>query len=599
MRSRRKTRLLIQTGLLSVVVLSGCAKVGTFSGGDKDSIPPVLVKSNPPQRSVHFDGKKIELEFNEYLTLKNIQQEFLISPPLKNNPVTKLKGKSIEVELEDTLNQNTTYTLNFGNSITDYTEGNPVSNFEFVFSTGASIDSFTLKGKVYNATDLKPPKDPALVMLYTNLSDSAPYLEKPLYAGRTGKEGQFTLNNLRPDTFRVFVLADANNNMRFDLPDEQIAFSDSLLIFNPEFFRKKALTEKTDISLPDSAAKDSLATDSLPAKKEYALSMDLSLFKEKPRIQYITNSKRLDEKQILFTFNIPLVDSFSITLLDSLCNNPWSRLEASPKKDSLLYWIIDTCLLHRESLKLLVCHMDKDSSGLPFLKKDTMDLRYTPQEVTKKKKNQVIKPPTVSIRSNLSSSMPLDLFAPVVISSPLPIDGVDTSGLHLFHVVDTLLKPLKYVLVHDSLYPRVFYLKASWKEDEKYRCEILPRAFANIYGIPVDTMFVNFTTQKSDYYGKLIVTIDNATTPLILQLMNKDKLVRQMAVPPSSRQVMDWLLPGKYILRVVEDRNGNGKWDTGDYLLKQQPERVLFYKEEFDIRSNWDLEIEIDMSKVK
>src|SRR5512133_3010997 len=211
---------------LTFLVFPRCAKQGTpITGGDKDTIPPVLLKSIPQQGATHFKEKKVELFFNEYISLKNTQQEFLVSPPLKEKPVTKLKGKSVLIEIEDTLQPNTTYTLNFGGSITDFTEGNAIPNFEYVFSTGASIDSFTFKGKVYNSEDLKPSKDPVLVMLYSNLSDSAPYLERPLYAGRVSKEGNFILNNLRPDTFRVIALVDGNSNMKFDPPDEAIAFA--------------------------------------------------------------------------------------------------------------------------------------------------------------------------------------------------------------------------------------------------------------------------------------------------------------------------------------------------------------------------------------
>ncbi|MFN8206773.1 MAG: Ig-like domain-containing protein [Bacteroidales bacterium] len=598
MKIRIKFLLQLLAGSGFFLLLTHCAKVGTFSGGDKDSIPPVLVASRPEIGSLHFDSKKIELDFDEYLSLKSLPQEFLVSPPLKNKPVTKLKGKSLLIEIEDTLLPNTTYTLNFGNAVADFTEGNPIHNFEYVFSTGAFIDSFTFKGKIFNAIDSKPPKEQVLVMLFENLADSAPYKEIPLYAGRVDKEGIFALHNLRPDTFRVFALADANSNMRFDPPDEAIAFADTLLILHPDLFKMA----DTAIVVPDTlpaVASDSTLTDTLPPKKEYALSLELALFKEKNKKQYLSDSKRIDDKSLSFTFSLPLRDTFSVTPLDTFLLDPWAFVEASPRNDTLIYWIRDSLLYKKEILKMLVAHADLDSMGMPFTRTDTMDFRFTPKQAPKRKKDQ----PPPPLRSQLGISIPnprlLDLYSPLIFLSPLPVDSIKPENIVLNELVDSIEKPVKFSFSRDSLHPRTLYIRAAWKEESKYQCIVFPQAVKNMYGIPVDTLKMEFSVQKLDYYGKLIVSVNKINTPVVLQLLDGEKLVRQIASPAKNKINFDFLNPKKYTLKAIEDLNGNGMWDTGDYLKGIQPERVLFYKELIEIRSNWDLDVEIDMSKVK
>jgi hypothetical protein len=599
MKIRLKFLVKLLAGSGFFLLLPHCAKVGTFSGGDKDSIPPVLVASRPELGALHFDSKKIELDFNEYLSLKNLPQEFLVSPPLKNKPVTKLKGKSLLIEIEDTLLPNTTYTLNFGNAVADFTEGNPIRNFEYVFSTGSFIDSFTFKGKIFNAIDSKPPKEQVLVMLYENLADSAPFKEIPLYAGRVDKEGFFALHNLRPDTFRIFALADANSNMRFDPPDEAIAFADTMLILHPDQFK----TADTVYVVPDTLASvtsaDSTLLDTLPLKKEYAVSIELSLFKEKNKKQYLSDSKRIDEKSLRFTFSLPLRDTFSITPLDSFLLEPWALVEPSPGNDTLIYWIRDSLLYKKEILKMLVAHVDLDSMGMPFIRTDTMDFRFTPKQAPKGKKGQPAPPVSSQLGIGIPNPRLLDLYSPLIFVSPLPIDSIGLNSVQLSELVDSIEKPVRFTFIRDSLYPRTIYLRAPWKEESKYKCIIYPDAVKNIYDIPVDTLRMEFTVQKLDYYGKLIVSVKNSNSPIILQLLEGEKMLRQIISPPKSKLNFDFLNPKKYTLKAIEDLNGNGMWDTGDYLNGIQPERILFYKEPIEIRSNWDLDVEVDMSKVK
>ena len=192
--------------LFAALLYASCAKIGSVSGGDKDTIPPVMVKSIPPNFATHFAAKKIRISFDEFIDLKDLPNNFMVSPPLSKLPDVRVYNKDLVIQPLDSLQPNTTYTLNFGNAVVDYTVGNAIPNFEFVFSTGSYVDSLSLQGRLLNAFDLTPSKEPVLVMLFSNLADSAPYLGKPAYVCRTDKNGWFVLNNLREGDYRLFAL---------------------------------------------------------------------------------------------------------------------------------------------------------------------------------------------------------------------------------------------------------------------------------------------------------------------------------------------------------------------------------------------------------
>ena len=210
--------------------------MGQLSGGLKDTIPPVVLQSEPQNYSVNFKGQKIEITFNEFITLDNINQQLVVSPPVENRVDVRLKNKTILIDLNNELQDSTTYTLNFGDAIKDNNEGNLLNNFEYVFSTGNYLDSLSVYGRLVNSFDLKPSEDPVSILLYDDLSDSAFLKHGPLYVSKTGKEGYFAMNNLRSDTFHIFALKDLNSNFYFDLPNEEIAFLDTSLISYTRIF---------------------------------------------------------------------------------------------------------------------------------------------------------------------------------------------------------------------------------------------------------------------------------------------------------------------------------------------------------------------------
>ena len=601
-----KTRifiLLLPAGLL----YASCAKIGTVSGGDKDTIPPVLVKSIPPNYSLHFNSKKIRATFDEFIDSKDLQSNFLVSPPLEKKPDVKIINKDLVVSPLENLQPNTTYTLNFGNSIVDYTVGNPIPNFEFVFSTGSYLDSLSIQGRLLDAFTLQPTKDPVLVMLYTNLNDSAPYKELPTSVCRTNKAGWFVLNNLKERKYRIFALKDANSNMKYDLPSELIAFADSVIDLHPtetkdyiadydttgrkEVSKSKLHVKNKPIPRPDTTARDSLK---LMRHKKYGAYQNLYLFAEENLKQYMKEAKRTGHDRIRFVMSRELqkTDSIIIHPVNFSPKGEWLLNEMHMHRDTFEYWITDTALVRQDILKVALAYSITDSVFNYFAKIDTVDLRFTGKEA-KKKKHEVAKAAKLDLTFNVGSGKLLDLNNNVSIEADKPLEKVDPAFISLFKMEDTLKIPVKFSLVRDPQSVRRVILKAKWEDNTAYKLRVLPPAFTSIYGTQPDTIDKPYKSQKADYYGKLIIKLDSVHENIVIQLLQKDVLVNQVSTRKNGKMTIDYINPGKYVVKIIYDKNGNGLWDTGNYLRRLQPEKIAFYPDLVEIRSNWDLEISV------
>jgi hypothetical protein len=287
--------------------------VGSIAGGPKDEDPPKIVNSAPKMYAINFKDKEIKIDFDEYIQLKDVNQQLNVSPPFKKKPKVWLKNKTLIIQYSDTLKDNTTYTLNFGNSVSDLNEGNIYNNLEFVFSTGNYIDSLGVRGKIVNAFDLKPEKESLLAMLYSDLSDSAPLKETPIFTSRADKDGYYSINNVKPGTYRLYALKDRNFNYKYDPGTETIAFCDSNMILESTEILK--YQNKNNIFPPDTASyknpKDTThkkhQVDSLALKRsKNSIYEELFLFNEKNKSQYIKDYSRKDKHHLDFGFYKPL-----------------------------------------------------------------------------------------------------------------------------------------------------------------------------------------------------------------------------------------------------------------------------------------------------
>jgi len=588
-----------------MMLFEHCARIpGSISGGPKDVTPPRFVQSAPPNYSTRFNvnAKRVEITFDEFLQLKDAANQFYSSPPIKKKPEILLYGKTVRVNFKEPLLSDVTYVFDFGSSITDLNEGNIVTGFLYVFSTGDHVDSLTLTGRVLNAFDLKPngkdDKVPTWVMLYNDLRDSAVYRQMPTYITRTDPYGFFTFSHIRPDTFRIFALRDMGGNLIFDNPSERIAFSDTLIVMNQRFYHSPDTQLFTSHHTPDS----------IKEKNPELLHADITLyqFEEKPKRQYRTAYERKEPNMLRFVYSLP-VDSIGIDIVENEPAEKWYELEISANKDTLDYWLIDTTLVNQKTLTVHLHSPRTDSLNLLIYTDDTLKLTYEePKQAPvarsrRDQKEEEDKPKprtaleTMAITTNIKSGGTMELTDRMQLIASQPIKNVDQSKIILQEQFDTLKNLVAFTLTRDSVNVRKAWLDWKLKEDTKYFLTIDSMSFSSIYGVFNDSTGVNFTTQKEDYYSILEITFDTIPCPLVVQALKgaKEDLVKQVTLTNGKVVTLDFLKPDKYIIKIIYDQNGNGRWDTGNYLQKIQPERVEYFSEpEVETHSNVKTELQ-------
>ncbi|MFW6100951.1 MAG: Ig-like domain-containing protein [Bacteroidota bacterium] len=599
---KRTCEYILTFGLLAGIVIlafSKCANQVTPAGGPKDTIPPEVISSKPPNYSVNFESDEVEIEFNEFIQFDELQQQFLSSPPFEEDPDIQLTGKGLKIEFNEPLRDSTTYTLNFGNAIVDFREGNPLRNFKYVFSTGPELDSMEVQGNLVGALDLRPRED-MLVMLYEELNDSVPYRQIPTYVSRTNEDGSFVITNVRMDTFKIFALGDQNDNYLYNNIEEPIAFRDSLITFEKQQIEEsdtifnEEYPDTTDV--PDSIRIDTVITreyEGYPTQDIY-----LRLFNEAPKEQYLKTSQRNKPGKVDFIFNKPVEDSIEVNLLDSTELNNWFLQEGSLLQDTITYWIKDSSIYNKRHLEFEVGYPDSDSLNNRIWSTDTIEVGYSFEDGERTAMD------TVELSSNLGSQS--DLNKEIRLHYPYPVDSVDTGKIELYQrVEDTLWQEKQFRSRKDTQDLNKVWLDVSWEGETNYKLRVLPQALQAIYNAYHDTLEVEFSTQAEDHYGSLIFGIKGVESDYILQLVtdsdDKERVVREKYNEDAENGTIrfDYLDPGDYRLKLIYDRNGNKKWDTGHYLQNIQPEKVIYHPETFNVRSNWEYEMDWNVNNTK
>lgn len=569
----------------------------------------MVLESTPENYSTHFKAKKIQITFDEYIVLDNVNQELVVSPPMEKKPEVRLKGKSLLIEFEEELKENTTYTLNFGNAIKDLHEGNKLLNFEYVFSTGAVLDSLSIRGTLIYAFDLEVPEEAITIMLYDDLRDSVPLTEIPLYVGRSDDSGVFSVNNLKADTFKVFALKDGNYNLRYDLPTEEIAFLDSTLIMNTSYIRSimepiigdtAILSGEISLQEPDSlvAATDTslVGSDSLKLVPDYtAVYLELSLFVEDIENQYIMEDNREDPRKILFAFSQPLTDSFSYRFLQEEGDPEIDFLEIfALERDSLTLWLRDSVDYLKDTLIMELDYTVKDSTQRYVSRTDTLLMTYRKRAP---KKGSTEPEEEKLLISTIRANSEMDLNTDLKLDFSFPLLGIQDSLIHLWQIPDSVEVPLPFKVRADTINPYRAWVETRWEEISNYHLQILPGAFSTLYELEHDTLDLSFRTRDSEYYGTIQLTLDSVSSPVIIQINNQDNVIRQRRIYESGMHTFSYLSPKEYGIKIIHDVNDNGKWDTGNYLKKIQPEMVEIPPGKVTVRSNWDHEVKMVLKK--
>lgn len=604
---------------LLLVLPVACASIGSPDGGPYDEEPPVLVKSTPGINATGVKDGKIEILFNENVKLQKAFEKVVVSPPQMQMPEVRSNGKKVTVELFDSLLPNTTYSIDFNDAVVDNNEGNPYENFAYVFSTGDVVDTLAVSGTVLNAEDLEPIKG-IVVGLHSCLDDSAFTKRAFERVSRTDSRGRFTIKGIAPGKYRVYALADANQNYLFDQKSEKIAFMDTYV--SP--FATEAIRQ-------DTIWRDSLTIDSIMDVKYTRFQPDdlvLRAFAEEMNVQYLVKNPRDEHHKFTLFFAAPNEELPSIKGLGFDIDGKY-QLESSQKMDTLIYWLNDSMLFRNDTLKLSVTYKVSDSLGMMIDRIDTLDLvpkkkwakvQELQQKIYNEEKKKFLRqasekegydkdnpPPFVPkakvlpVRFSGNSTMDVNGNCRFVFDEPLAV--ADSSAIHLYQIVDSLLVPMEYVFRRSDNNIKEYELFAEWRPGLKYQLTVDSAAFKGIYGGVSEALTRDMQFRTLDEYAVLYLNIPGVGNNALVQLLSSDKVVMQER-SKDNRCAFYFIKPGKYYLRLILDENNNSKWDTGSFEQALQPEKVYYYPHSLDLRAlfeysqdDWDINAPLDKQK--
>lgn len=553
----------------------GCASTGYPTGGKKDVDPPVVLRSDPPANSLNFKGSEVVISFNEIIQVKDIFQKLVVSPPVNKRPVVTARGRELVIRFEEDLQPNTTYTLDFADAISDNNEGNVLQDFRFSFSTGMVVDSLSVSGFLFDATNLTPVAG-ALVMIHKNQADSAFKTQVPVRLAKTNQDGGFSVQNVAPGEYRLYALEDANRNYIYDQPGERIAWHSDLVV--PAIEQRQRL--------------DSIGPDSVSVINYRAFlpdSLQVFLFQEDNAPQYLKDNKRPSRNRIDFVFNRPNNTQVDFSLVREPSAKNWFIYEQSFEHDSITVWLTDSVHIKSDSLFMLVRYEVLDSLKRNVFKTDTLNAFFFQMGGGESRQRRRDQPKEIPTLKPVSLKRTLEILSEFDFVFPTPVNQYDLSKIQLNQVVDTVLVPVEFTLIRDPVRLRRFIIDYPWEPGGKYEFLADSAAFTDIYGMVSGTIKQSFSVKTIDSYGIIYVDIANPQPNWIIQVLNQqEKLVRQSKIPRNGKIGFQFLRPGDYFLRIFVDVNGNEIWDTGDFDKGQQPERLMYFPESVNIRANWD-----------
>jgi uncharacterized protein (DUF2141 family) len=544
--------------LIFVFIFYSCANIVAPTGGVKDIVPPKVIRTEPDNISTYFKGNTIRLYFDEYIQLKDESRVIVISPPADKAPEAKIKGKSVILTLPGTLRENTTYSVFFGTAIQDYNEGNPLTDFSYVFSTGDWVDSLSAEGNVIKADNLEGAAK-VMVGIYSSTDDSVVFKEKPEYITRTDDKGHFRFSHIAAGAYKIIAIKDDNTDMTASLPAEEIAFLDSLVY--PSY-----------LSPADTAKRDSSKI-----RQHKLIGLTMMIFKQKDSTLRIHKAYLEKPYQLIIPFSIPVENVEVIPLGTSAgLSKDWFSPEWSRNRDTLIYWV--SPFITQDSLNLCINAEKKVT--------DTVHLdlkRFGKGGKYRKDKDKAGK--LTALPSVTSTLIPGEDFR---LTFSYPILESRWDECRLIRLKDTIkLRPV----FTDSLH-RHCSVRYPWEENTSFQFLIPKGALKDWTGQLNDSLVYKFSTKSIQDYGNLAFTFQS-TEPgnYILQLLDdKSNVIRETVMLSTGVWKINYVSPGKYRIKMIQDKNNNSRWDSGNYRFKIQPERISFYPKTLEIRGNWDLE---------
>ena len=587
--------------LLAVVAVVSCARMGTPDGGWYDEAPPRILHSSPNDRASHVTNKKINIYFDEYIKVADATNNVIVSPPQQEMPDITVKGKRLVVELKDTLKPDMTYTIDFSDAITDYSEDNPLGNYTYTFSTGDRIDTLEMSGYVLDASNLEPVKS-ILVGLYSDMADSVFRTKPMLRVARTDASGHFTIRGVAPGTYRVYALKDADGTYTFSQKSEMLAFSHNT--YEPSV----TMSMRQDTIWRDINHIDSIAQ--VTYQRFLPDDIVLLAFQEEQTGRYLVKTERKDADRINMFFSY---GSDSLPVIRGMNFNADGAflVESNAKKDSLTYWLRDTLLINQDTLRFEMDYMMTDTLGHLVMKTDTIEaLAKTPyekrlkeekktfenwqKEQEKKKKRE--EPydsiyPVKALEPSYTVPSTIDPDRSIFIEMPSPLERLDTAAIHLYSKIDSLWyrAPFEFRPVPTKL--RQYEVIADWHPGTEYSFEVDSAAFTDIYGLVSHEFKRGVKAKNMDEYSSILLQLSGVQdSNVVVELLNgSDKAVKRVKMDKDHSAQFFYVNPGTYYVRAFLDHNNNNVWDTGNYDEDRQAEEIFYYPRQIDAKAKWDI----------
>lgn len=589
----------VLTGLL-LLLFAACANPGSGpDGGPYDETPPKIVSMMPALGSVNQKEKKVTITFDELVKIEKAQEKITISPPQMETPDIKVSGRHISVRFNDSLKAHTTYTIDFSDAIVDNNEGNPMGQFTYYYSTGSSLDTMEVSGHVYMAEDHEPVKG-ILVGLHRNMNDTAFTALAFDRVARTNGRGYFSIKGVAPGAYRIYALKDVDGDFKCS-PGEILAFNRDTI--KPSCFR--------DVR-PDTLWADTVHIDTI-RQVEYTHFKpdDVILLAYKPQN---------DKRALLKTFRNPeyfqtffTAPSSHVPVVKGLNFDERGKLleDRSAGNDTITYWLCDSTLIRNDSLSIAYTYeAADDSTGVVGLRTDTLsfmprllyehrkkleDEAYEKWLKKREKRHkrgdfseEVYPVPNLDIKYDFPVELAPDCNPHFTVKEPL--QSLDTSGIHLYLEVDSVYTQAPYRIERDSLSLLRYTLRGAWRPGQKYVVNVDSAAITGLSGRVNKVFDSKFNISAMETFGALFLIIPDADSTTTVQLMRGGEAVCKQLKTTEGRVDFFYLSPGDYYVRAFNDRNGNGRWDGGDFVSGVQPEEMYYFPSEIIVRANWDIE---------
>lgn len=553
MKYSSQIKLLMFLGILFLIF--SCAKQVAITGGPKDTTPPIMIESDPPNGSVNFTENTVYVKFDEYVKLNNLNQKLIVSPPIDETPDVTIKGKGIKISLDPSLlDPNTTYSLNFNDAIVDNNEGNALHSFVYAFSTGESIDSLSFSGRVLDAFTREPITD-AWVILHDVFEDSVIKSYNPGYITKVDEKGDFFIPFVRDNNYKIFALIDNNYNYMFDIPEEGIAFQDT--IYRPGVENLQSTDTAGNI---------------INRYRNYPSDIELLLFKENKQAQFISDYKRLKPNYFEIVFNSTQYEDYTINFLQT--DN--IQVYAKQNPDTISFWISDIEIAKRDSLTAFVSFTDPVYTDT--IRYDTLYFGMPESKIG----DTLVE---ISVAKTKEPHKELKLYLNT------PVNNINEELFKLELKSDSVYIETDFKVQQDTANPLILIVKSEILEKSDYRIIVSENFVSTNSGLTNLTDTLSFNSSSSLEYGNLLLTFEDKSQEYIVQILSGDRIVMEESSIGGVCK-FEFLKPAEYNIRAIKDINNNGRWDTGDYDKHLQPEPVFYYPEEYEIRANWNHELD-------